>query len=400
MKTSAGWTTRRRVRLNTILARSVRGWKSRLRVPFLSVFFYVSIFSHSLPAQIYAGRTSLPPEQAIPSVSLIPTSSPRGEFTVNLPENWSITPSTQGDGFLMTPSGRTQPSISIVVVGVSDLRYLSRLAGCTKAPFNPFGDLLTQCIFPSVEIQLSDSSRGWTPEQGLQLILQTLQQSNRAGQFGAPVVTVAASSRSFSQAFYRVTGASPSGPVEHWGVLSISYVPNPMLGQGRVTSLAFLADCSAPPEQSNGFRRGCAGVISSFRPSPPWESRLAAGTADIYQQESQILLKIGANVARGFQAREQMINSFGQSMQRMQQQTFNAIQSQNYRNGQGWIATFAGNTLVEDPVNGRRYEVPYGYSSYGIDDRGLTPVILMGPNEGPGRSIGSAQSQRSLVPAN
>jgi hypothetical protein len=173
-----------------------------------------------------------------------------------------------------------------------------------------------------------------------------------------------------------------------------------MLGQGRVTTLAWIAGCSAPPDLANSFRRTCAGAISSFRPSPAWQSRLAAGTADVYQQESQILLRIGANVAGGFQAREQMINSFGQSMQRMQQQTFNAIQSQNYRNGQGWLATFAGNTIVEDPVTGKRYEVPFGYSSYGIDDRGLTPVILMGSDEGPGKSIGSAQSQRSLVAGN
>jgi hypothetical protein len=43
-------------------------------------------------------------------------------------------------------------------------------------------------------------------------------------------------------------------------------------------------------------------------------------------------------------------------------------------------------------------QVPYGYGSYCIDDRGATPTVLMGTDMVPGVSIGTAQCQRVLAP--
>ncbi len=355
---------------------------------------------HMLPTHATANQSrtidqSLPAEQALPAAPLISASSPRGDLTLALPQGWSLTASPQGDAVAAKPAGKTQPSIYLVVVGVSDLRYQARLAACASGGFNPFGNPLSQCVIPSVQTQLSDSSRKWTPDEGFRLILQ--RQSSMGRQtFGAPALIPLSS----SQSFFRVTGMTSSGPIEQWGIITMFYLPNPMLSQGAVTTLAFLAGCTAPPDQADSFRRTCAGVLNSFRPTPTWQGRIAAGIVNIYVQEAQTLLQMGRNIAQGFAVRQQMIAAFSQSVQHTQLHTFQAIQARNYRTGQNWIATFEGNTIMRDPATGKIYTVPYGYRSYGIDDRGPVPTILMGPDESPGKSIGSAQSQRVLEPSN
>jgi len=347
--------------------------------------------------QAVTGRSPLlPVQQAIPAVPLTAIVSPGGEFAASVPRGWSISPSAHGDSFFIAPSGHSQPSAYFIVVDVSDLRYLARITACSRG-FNPFGDLLTQCTIPSIRIQLGDSSREWTPAEGLGLILQGMQ-ARGAGRFGVPYVNAVSSSTTSPQAFYRVVGTTPQGQVEHWGIVTMIYMPNPMLYPRAVTSFALIAGCSAPPDMADSLRRTCAGIIDSYRVSPAWEGRLTAGIINMYEQEGQILLRMGYNAARGFQAREQMINTFGQSMQSMQWRTFQAIQSRNYLTGQEWIATFGGNTLMKDPVTGALISVPYGYPSYGIDDRGLTSTVLAGQDERPGASIGNAVSTHLLVP--
>jgi len=335
------------------------------------------------------------PAQAIPAVLLTPTVAPSGDFTASVPGGWVITSAPRGDSFLIAAPGQPQPSAYFIVVDVSDLRYHAQIGSCSRR-FNPFGSLLTGCTIPSIRTQLADSSREWAPPQALALILQIMQ-ANAAGQLGAPSVIAVSSSSSWAQAFYRVTGSTPRGSVEHWGILNMIYLRNPMLSPSAVTSLALIAGCSAPPQIADSFRRTCAGIIDSYQFSPAWHDRIATGMVNIYQQEGQILLQMGYDAVRGFQAREQMITTFGQSMQSMQYKTFEAIRSKSYLNGEEWIATFGGNTLMKDPATGALISVPFGYASYGIDDRGLTPTVLAGPDEKPGASIGTAVSQRTLV---
>ncbi len=344
-----------------------------------------------------AGDSSLPAQQAVPAVPLTATVAPGGDFTASVPRGWSIASSQQGDSFVISPAGQAQPSAYFIVVDVSDLRFRASIAACSRG-FRPFGDLLTQCTIPSVRLQLSDSSRVWGPEQALDLILQAMR-ANGAGQFAVPAVISISSSAYSAQAFYRVSGTTPRGPVEQWGVVTTVYLPNPMLDPRAVTSVAIIAGCSASPDMTPSFRRTCAGIIDSYRPSPAWVGRLTAGMVNNYQQEGQILLQMGYTALQGFQAREQMINNFGHFMQNIQWQTFKAIQSRSYLNGQEWIATFGGNTLMKNPKTGELIPVPFGYASYGLDDRSFTPTVLAGPDERPGASIGNVQSQLSLVPA-
>jgi hypothetical protein len=342
-----------------------------------------------------AGDASLPAQQAVPAVPLTAAVAPGGNFAASVPRGWSIASSQQGDSFVITPIGQTQPSAYFMVVNVSDLRFRASIAACSRG-FRPFGNLLTQCTIPSVRTQLVDSSHAWAPAQALGVILQEMQ-ANGSGQFGAPSFISVSSAPSSAQAFYRVTGTTPRGPIEYWGIVTVLYLPNPMLDPQAVTSLAVIAGCSSSPDTAVSFRRTCAGMIDSYRPSPNWVGRLTAEMVNNYQQEGQILLQMGYNALHGFQARERMINFFGQSMQNIQQQTFQAIQSRSYLNGQEWIATFGGNTLMKNPDTGELISVPFGYQSYGLDDRGLTPTVLAGPDERPGASIGSAVSQKTLV---
>lgn len=330
--------------------------------------------------------------QAIPAVPLTPARFPGRGFTVALPPGWTLTSSPGGDALSIHPSGSNQPDIYLTVVGVSDLRYQARLLACSRA-HHPFGNSLSRCVMPSVATQLADSRWKWTPEQAFQVILQRLRQARAGRTFGPPALIPL----SPSQAFYRVRSTTPAGiPREDWGIVTMIYLPNPMLGPGEVTSLALIAGCLAPSNQADGFRRACAGVLDSFHPDPNWEGRLAAGIAAIYAREAQILLQMGRAIAQGFAVRREMITRVGQSIRRMQLRTFQAIQTRKIRTGQNWIATFGGNTNLRDPETGKYYTVPDGYGSYCLDDRGPTPVVLMGPDEVPGKAIGGAVCQRRL----
>lgn len=380
------------------------GTLSQKVVPTVQIVAAGILFGSILTGQVAAycqvppvGSRLLPPKQVIPIVPLFPSVSPDGAFKASVPRGWTITSPPSGDSFVIAPAGDIQQSAYFIVVDISDLRFRAQLAACSRG-FQPFGNLLTQCTIPSVRTQLADSSHKWMPAEGLGLVLQEMQASG-SGRFGAPSLIPISSTSSTAQAFYRVVGTGPRGTVERWGVVTMIYLPNPMLDPRAVTSLAVIAGCSAPSAVASGLRRTCAGMIESYRLSPAWVSRLTSGMVSIYEQEGQILLQMGYTAVRGFQAREAMINSFSQAMQQIQWQTFQAIQARSYVNGQDWIAAFGGNTLMKDPETGEIIPVPFGYPSYGLDDRGAAPRVLAGPDERPGASIGSAVSQRALVPA-
>jgi hypothetical protein len=328
--------------------------------------------------------------QAIPAVALTPVRS--GAFSVALPQGWSVTPSPGGDSVQMSPVGENQPSAYMAIVSISDLRYQAMAAAC-EGEVSPYANPLMQCVIPSVQMQLEDSKRQWGPREAFQLFLQLFQEAGGgAEQFGAPMLIPGQP----LQAFYQVLGTGSDGPTENWGIVTMSVLANPLLGRGEVTSLATIAGCSAPAERAESFRRTCAGIINSLRPSQDWEGRLAARIADVYAGEVRILIRLGRITVLGPAARQQMIARLGQSMDAMRLQTFQSIQSADYRNQQGWIATFAGNRLITDPATGHLFSVPSGYKSYGIDDRQFVPVVVCGNNVQPGTSVGTATVQRLL----
>jgi hypothetical protein len=331
-------------------------------------------------------------EKATLAVPLAPTRSANGDFTVYLPAEWSINSSSQGDVLTMVPSGKTQPSIIVVIVSVSDLRYQTRIAGCSRG-FNPFGNILMQCVIPSVQMQLQDSSRSWSPGESLQLVIERLQQSHWQGlSFGHPdLIPISA-----SQAFYQVLSSGPMGPLDHWGTITVYHLPNPMLGPGKVTSLALIAGCSVPASQAESWRDLCAGVIHSVRPAPGWGSRFTTALIGIYAQEADILIKMGQAIVKGFKVQQQMIDSAGRAVQRMQLEAFERRQEAMVHDTRHWVAALAGEELVRDPETGKIYPVPYGYQTYCIDDNPLDPTILLGNDISPGTWVGNHVCKRRL----
>jgi hypothetical protein len=347
------------------------------------------------PAAQPARTSALAGVETVPAIDLIPTRSPNSDFTVALPRGWSMSASPAGDAVSITPSGRAQPSVSLALVNVSDLRYAAAITRCSAQRFNPFGDLLTQCVIPSVRIELQDSSRPWTPQESIPLIIERLQQANPHGpSFGRPDIYPVSS----SHAFYRVSTHGSMGALDTWGSLTMFYMPNPMIGPGRVTSLALIAGCSAPMEQVESFRHTCSGMLRSFRPAAGWGERFAGAMVNGYSQEAQILLRMGQTVVQSFAAREQMISSFGQAMLKMQFDAFEARQAAQLQDGQGEIAALAGDDLVRDPETGALVPVPHGYPSYCFDNSGLTGEVLAGPGLTPGKSVGSYRCQQMVSP--
>jgi hypothetical protein len=297
-----------------------------------------------------AATQSAPGNEPIQAVALPMTRV--GDFVLGLPQGWSMTASPGGDVIQMRSRGTEQPSVYVMVTSVSDLRFEASLDACSKHPVNLSYDIFSQCTVPSVRTQLNDSSQEWGPQTAFPLILQRLH--GGAAQFGNPMLTPT----SAAQAFYRVTATSRIGRLENWGIITMVYVPNPMLGPGKVTSLAMIFGCTAPSDQANGFRPTCSSVIDSFRADPNWFNRLAQGIESIYDREQQILIRMGKPMVEGAQTRQLMIASFGQSMQQMQYETFETIQAANYKTMQNEIAVLGGRVLMRDPDGGPPVSLP------------------------------------------
>jgi hypothetical protein len=204
-----------------------------------------------------AATQSAPGNEPIKPVPLTVTRV--GDFMLGLPQGWSVTASPGGDVVQMRSRGTEQPSVYVMVTSVSDLRFEASLNACSKHPVNLSYDIFSQCTVPSVRTQLNDSSQEWDQQTAFPLILQRL--SGGAAQFGNPILTPTSASR----AFYRVAATSRIGKLENWGIITMVYVPNPMLGPGKVTSLAMILGCTAPSDEADGFRATCSSVIDSFR---------------------------------------------------------------------------------------------------------------------------------------
>jgi hypothetical protein len=344
--------------------------------------------------------TSKPSEgsRVIRAVPFAPTSSSQGDFSILVPSGWTITevPGSPLATIISSP-GQTAPAVYLVLLAASDIRYQTMLNRCTQQyARNPLfaPDLISSCVAPAVRGQLADSRYQWNATEALQAILQM---------FSSPSATFqVTSSKDISQGVleYRLSSMENGQPLQHWGDVSMSYLPNPLLSQaGRpgVTSLALVTGCRASSEQEIAFRNMCASVLGSFRPAPNWGQNVARQFMQVYQQETRTLLRMGTSVAANIGVTRSMIGNFGASMQQMQTQAYQQIQNVNYRTQQNWTATLGQNVNMRDPVTGKVYTLPEGYKNYCLDGTGSE--VLMGEDVTLGRTVGkSTQCARMLHP--
>lgn len=347
----------------------------------------VPMIAFMVPPPAYAqaqGETVLPGGVRVrPAVALTLTSSPLG--SVAIPEGWTLRTVQGGMAFLITPRGQRAPVIFILpTLRLSDFRYTSMITRC-GVQFNPLGDVLTTCVIPSIRTQIADSSHPWSARDALQVLGHIL--AGPGARF-SPTEVVA---HSVADATYAIPVHLANGTqIEDWGYVHMIYVQNPLLsqpsGQPGVTSLAFLSGCEALSGQVESFRPLCAGVLQSIRLNQAFASELVQQLAQLYNEEYQILLKMGWARVRSLGIREQMIANFGANMRQMQYQMFQNLQTANLHNGENWIRTFGNEEVRRDLGTGKRYIVDRGYSSYCLDAAGN---LLEGNNLVPGRYFGN-----------
>jgi hypothetical protein len=352
----------------------------------------------SAPQNTSAPDRPLRQSLVLPAIALTPAYSPRGDFSILVPSGWNM---TQVPGAplatIISPPGQKAPAMYLLLLAASDIRYQGMLNSCTQRyARNPLfaPDMISGCVAPAVRAQLADSSYQWNCTQALQTILQT---------FSSPSARFQITSTkdiSAGQLEYRLTSAENSQPLQHWGEVSMSYLPNPLLSQaGRpgVTSLALVTGCRVPPRQEDQLRETCASVLQSFRPAPNWGQSVAQQFMQSYQQEAQALLRIGNSVVANMGVTRNMIGNFGASMQQMQTRTYEQIQNANYHTQQNWIAALGENVNMRDATTGKVYTLPDGYKNYCLDVTGSQ--VLMGQDVAIGKTVGkSAQCARILQP--
>ncbi len=360
------------------------------------LIFLASCHAIAAAAQQNIPQSSKPESRVLPAIGLTPTTSPHREFSILVPKGWTM---TQVPGAplatILAPAGQKAPAIYLVLLAVSDLRYQTMLNRCTQQyARNPLfaPNMISGCIAPSVRAQLGDSSVQWSATQALHAVLQTFSGANARFQI--------TNSKEASPGLlsYQVSSVENEQPLQHWGEVSMSYLPNPLLSQaGRsgVTSLALVTGCRVSPQQEIQFRTLCASVLRSFRPAPGWPQAVAQQFMQEYQQESQTLLGMGNSMANNMGVTRTMIGNFGATMQQMQTATYEQIQKANYRTQQNWIAALGENVNMIDPITGKVYTLPDGYGNYCLDASGSE--VLEGRDVELGRSVGNSSPCSTML---
>ena len=294
---------------------------------------------------------------------LSPVTVGPGAFRIAVPQGWTVNTPQGTSAAVITPAGQKQPSIVILpMLPVSDLRFTTAITSCTGQGFSPFGDVISQCVIPAIQMQLADSSRPWTPDAALRLLLQALAQGGSP--FGTPTITPLSS----DTARFEVSTMANGQPLIEVGVIQMLYLQNPLLGQAPgqagVSSFAFISACSASPQQVEQQQPICASVLRSFTPSEAWLNALAQQALDRYRQEFNLLLQMGQSAVTNSGLRGMMISQWGAAMQTMQVQAYQNIQATSYRTGENWIAALGNNVNLQDPNTGQVYAAPGGYRTY------------------------------------
>lgn len=290
-----------------------------------------------------------------------------GSFSILVPRGWNLGQIPGADfSVLVAPPAPDGTGMYMLAMRISDQRYTVAINRCSQqyARHPLFAPGLQQCVIPAVQAQLQDSSHAWSAEDSLRNTLQFLSGG------GARFQITKATNVSDKELQYTLNANVNGRAMVHWGELVMFYVPNQLLGNPGITSVALIKGCHAPPERVAQFRSMCAAVMTSFTPAPDWEARQAARLVDDYNQEAQILIKMATNVLGGMQAAQQRIARWGNSMREMQMQTYEAYRESNLISGQNGIAALGGYINRRDPTTGGPVSFPPDSGPYCIDSAG------------------------------
>ena len=351
----------------------------------LLLFATLPVCSGAVPRSDTEGRT-------VPAVAMKPAQTPQGGFSILEPLGWDLQRQPQSIFAInLKPQANTGESAYVILVNVSDLRYLMTLQRCNQQfarsrLFAP--DSISGCVVPAVRAQMDDSRRRWAPADALRSTLQVFASA------GAQFQLASTTQETNGVIGYRVLIRQGSQQLASNGTVTMAYFSNPLFStttaQG-VTSLALISGCNAPISQEESFRATCSSILQSFRMDRQTMNEITSELLQSYQTEAQILIKMGQSDARGFASRSGAIANWGAQMQQMQNDTYGAIQAANYHNGLNWIATLGDKVNMQDPRTGKVYALPAGYGSYCMDASGNT--ALMGLDLKPGQSVSKSSAQ-------
>jgi hypothetical protein len=355
-----------------------------------------SMFVAAPPSHSEARSEPSTQTRAVQALPLRPVGSPQGDFSILAPAGWTIQQPPQSlFTVLLKPQSNSSESVYVIVITVSDLRYLTTLQRCNQQfARNPLfaPDAISGCVVPAVRAQMEDSNHRWSSADALRLTLQLFASA------GSPFQLTNTNQGADGVLRYRALIRQGSQQVASGGTVAMAYFSNPLFSTATasgVTSLALISGCNAPLTQEESFGKTCGAILHSFQMNPQAMNRITAELMQSYQQEAQTLIQMGQTAVKGFANRSAMIANWGAQMQQMQKDAYDAIQAARYHDGQNWIATLGNEVNMQNPETGNVYSLPAGYGSYCLDASGQT--ALMGPDLKPGESIGHSSPQCQTV---
>lgn len=286
--------------------------------------------------------------------------SPDGTFSAAIPPGWQMQGQATPIGHLVRVTS-SDASAAVAFWPLVPMDFLNRyyLAAaqrtiqCSQHP-PLFGTVFSACVAPFVDTQLSYGSQQHTAADVAQDLLALFQLRNASVDALSPqeaVVSFAGYFNGRERAVYA-----------DLRVLSFS---NPMLGQGRISTFAFLTGCQTDPVRMNAVRPTCAAIMQSFRPTARWLQPAIGYALQRYAQEQRQLLGIGSSMVSGYSRESAIIQNWGSSMQQIQYHQFANEQAASYRSGEGWINALGHTEDVWDPNNPSQVtQIPDPYTSH------------------------------------
>jgi hypothetical protein len=115
------------------------------------------LFIAALPWHSEVHSQSHAQTRAVPALAFRPAGSPQGDFSILAPLGWSIEQPPQSlFTMLLKPEPNSSQSIYVIVVSVSDLRYVATLQRCNQQfARNPLAapDMISGCSGPNARFK-------------------------------------------------------------------------------------------------------------------------------------------------------------------------------------------------------------------------------------------------------
>src|SRR5579872_593817 len=294
-------------------------------------------------AAITASRDQVPARAVRSVLVLHRIGSPDGTFSIAVPAGWQmrVQSTTLGPVIHIGPSGEDVLAVwPLLPMDFLNRQYLAAHARLVQCSTHPplFGTVFSQCVEPFVEEQLAYGSQRHTAAEASQDLLSVL---------GLQNANVAEISPAEAITSFELVQKGRARSV--YGDLRMIDFPNPMLGEGDVSSFAFLTGCQADSNRLSAVRPTCAAVMASFVPTSRWMQPAVEFALQRYAQEKQQLLGIGGTMANGYSRDSSIISHWGSTMQQMQYEQFARSQASNFSSQQGWINALGGKVDVWNP---------------------------------------------------